>query len=121
MIMFSLSDFYSYQEDGKTYLVIDEVEPIVRKPNTTKYIKEYLENKLEDLDNDRALKLTLSDLDFFTKEDMERYGGIRLVYDGIIQLHDEDEFKAYIDKFTLSNPVSRAMIKIILDTDFSDN
>lgn len=116
-IMLELNDFYTYQEDGKTYLVIDENNEGLTKDNTNEMEKEAFTNMLKDLESNPNMVLEIDDLKTLSKEDIERYGGIRFVCDSLVSYNGEDQY-IYMKQFRMLNNVAKAFIKIVLYTDF---
>ena len=116
--MLELTDFYSYQENGKTYLVIDGNEDsVLCKENQNDHEKQSYIQMLQDFEDNPEMTLQVNDLLTLTKEDIQRYGGIRFVCDELVSLGDENP-NMYMKKFRMMNDVAKAFIKIRLYMDF---
>jgi hypothetical protein len=115
--MLELNDFYTYQEDGKTYLVIDENNEDLAKSNTNEMEKETFINMLKDLESNPNMVLEIDDLKTLDKTDIERYGGVRFVCDSLVSYNGEDQY-IYMKQFRMLNDVAKAFIKIVLYYDF---
>lgn len=115
--MLELNDFYTYQEDGKTYLVIDENNEDLAKSNTNEMEKETFINMLKDLESNPNMVLEIDDLKTLDKTDIERYGGVRFVCDSLVSYNGEDQY-VYMKQFRMLNDVAKAFIKIVLYYDF---
>ena len=114
--MLELNDFYTYQEDGKTYLAIDENNEDLAK-DRNEMEKEYFANMLKDLESNPDMVLEIDDLKTLDKTDIERYGGVRFVCDSLVSYNGEDQY-VYMKQFRMLNDVAKAFIKIVLYTDF---
>lgn len=115
--MLELNDFYTYQEDGKTYLVIDENNEGLTKDNTNEMEKEVFTNMLKDLESNPNMVLEIDDLKTLSKTDIERYGGVRFVCDSLVSYNGKDQY-IYMKHFRMLNDVAKAFIKIVLYYDF---